>query len=346
MTASQSAGDPRWVLLKSTGGAGIGDLVRAVLSALHYAHVTGRALSVQWADGLYGPAGTNVFPHLFELIDVPAADCLDGLTAPADTWPPAWRGRLDWPLNRLYAELRDDDWNRGWALRELSFDQTRFDYAESVLVMWDFDGFTPSWQAADPVRRVGSSPEDALRQLAARHVRPAARIREQVAAFRERHFTRPMMGVHVRKTFEKGGAGKQVNDESYPRAIAAVRRRHPEAGIFLATDNADMVGMIGRRFPGLVTRPKWFPTAGQPIHFTPEGPERLARAEDAVVEMCLLAACDYLIYPALSSFSMAARHLSGLPDARVVALRSVTGPRQWWWQAKRLRALRAGRGLI
>ncbi len=332
------------LLIKSTGGAGIGDLVRALLSAVHYAYVTGRALSIRWDDGLYGATGTNVFPELFELVGCPEADRAEGLSGYMDTWPPAWQDRLDRPLNQLYAELRNDDWNRSWALRNLSFDQTRFDYPAPVLVMWDFDGFVPSWLAADPARRVGGSPEDALRLLAARHVRPAARLREQVESFRDRHFTRPMIGVHVRKTFEKGGAGKQVNDESYPRAIAAVRRRHPEAGVFLATDNADMVGMLGRHFPGLVTRPKWFPVAGQPIHFAHDGPDRLARAEDAVVEMCLLASCDYLLYPALSSFSMAARHLSGLPDERVVALRSVTGLRQWWRQVKQLRALRSGRG--
>lgn len=149
-----------------------------------------------------------------------------------------------------------------------------------------------------------------------------------------------MIGVHIRKTFEGGGATKQVKDASYLRAIKAVRRRHPEAGIFLATDNSSMAEWLRGYYPDVVTRPKWFPAPGDAIHFSTDGPERLAGAVDAVAEMFLLASCDYLIYPALSSFSQVARVLSGLPAERVVALRKIDGVGSWWEQTRQMRGLR------
>lgn len=308
----------RMVLVKSTGGAGIGDLIRAVLSGVHYAQVTGRSVHISWDDGLYGPIGSNVFNDLFELYGLVWEKSLPNVPDDWEVCPQAWDGVLDKPFNKLYASLRDDDWNRSWAVESLSFDQSRFDYDENLLVMWDFDQFEKSWRAADSNLRYGESPEDALRETATRHLKLTSGIQSVVDAFCAAHFRDVMIGVHVRRTYEKGGETRHVNDHQYFKAIDIILNKNPEAGVFLATDNWEVEAAFRQRYPHLVTTRKWLPeNAGEALHFAKDVQNKMQCAKEALIDIYLLASCDYLVYPQQSSFSRVASIIGQFPDHRL-----------------------------
>lgn len=318
-----------YVLVKGTGGAGLGDLIRALLAGLHYATVTGRGLVPCWDDGLYGPIGENIFPRLLHLNDI-ASPPLADLDA-NDVAPAAWRGRLHLPLGRVYALERADDWNRSWARDHLSFDQTRYDHPHASLVMWDFDRLSEAWAAADPSVQLGVSPDAAQRLLARRHLRPVPEVLERVQAIHAQ-FARRMIGVHVRKTFEKGGASRHL-DQATVFAILDRLTGDEGVGIFLATDNRDVEAAFRERYPRVVCSSKWFGTPGVALHFDDQAPDKTLSAIEALVDLYLLAACDALLHPAESSFSRVAAVVGDIPPARLFAL--PPGRPTWW---RRLRA--------
>lgn len=328
------------VIVKGTGGAGLGDLIRALLAGLHYATMTGRGLVPCWDDGLYGPIGENVFPRLLHLTDIvspPLAD-LDA----NDVAPAAWCGRLHLPLGRVYALERDDDWNRAWALDHLSFDQTRYDHPQTTLVMWDFDRLSAAWTAADPSARLGVSPDAAQRLLARRHLRPVPGVLERVRAIHAQ-FARGMIGVHVRKTFEKGGASRHL-DQTTVFAILDRLAGDDGFGIFLATDNRDVEAAFRERYSFVLCASKWFGTSGVAMHFDDQAPDRTQLAIEALVDLYLLAACDALIHPAESSFSRVAAVIGDIPPARLFSL--PPGRPTWRLRLSALTwALRTRRGL-
>jgi hypothetical protein len=310
----------RFVLVKGTGGAGLGDLLRAVLAGLHYAVVSRRHLAVRWDDGLYGDPGVNVFPLLFTLHGFDPLP--DGELDSLSVHPLAWAGRLGATFGSVYKSLRSDEWNRSWALENLSFDQAKYDYQARVLVMWEFDRFEAGWEAAHPGARYGSTPKEALSYAAARHLQPTEHIRSFVSTFRSEKLPGPSIGVHIRQTLEKGGTTRHLPLKKVFEAVDLLKEEEPAASIFLAADNSAVEQRFRGHFPNVVTTRKWMPDPGQPLHFSASRADRLKRAREACVDMHLLASCNYLIYPALSSFGQTARIFSGLPDERVIALRS------------------------
>lgn len=317
------------VMVKGTGAAGLGDLIRALLAGLHYARVTGRGLIACWDDGLYGPMGENVFSRLLRLTGIVSPHGAD--LDPNDVAPSAWRGRLHLPLGRVYALERADDWDRAWALDHLSFDQTRYDHPQATLVMWDFDRLSAAWAAADPSVRLGVSPDAAQRLLARRHLRPALEVLEGVQAIHAQ-FDRRMIGVHVRKTFEQGGASRHL-DQTTVFAILDRLVGDDGVGIFLATDNRDVEMAFRERYPRVVSASKWFGTPGIALHFDVQAPDKTQLAIEALVDLYLLAACDALLHPAESSFSRVAAVIGDIPPSCVFAL--PPGPLTW---QRRLRA--------
>ncbi len=322
------------LLIKSTGGAGLGDSIRALLAGLHYAAVSGRRVAVAWDDGLYGARGVDVFPELLRLVAVDTA-ALPELDAQS-VRPEPWRGALHLSLGELYARNREDDWNRGWALRHLSFDQRCFDYREQVLVMWDFDQFPASWAAAEPERRLGNSPEEALRSLAARHLRPGTRVLSEVRRVRSR-FAPRMVGVHIRKTFEIGGETRHVALGEVFSVVDRLLRSGGAEGVFLATDNSEVEAAFLQRYPQTVTSGKRFGPPGVALHFDETVSDRTQGAVEALADLYLLAGCDFLVYPGSSSFSRVAAILGNIPNSCLFPLPAGRPWRRWAtaWRAHR-----------
>jgi hypothetical protein len=70
-------------------------------------------------------------------------------------------------------------------------------------------------------------------------------------------------------------------------------------------------------YPDVVTTSHWYPRPGERVHDSKLVPDARASGADALVDLYLLAACDYLVVDTLSTFSDVARLLSNAPQSNV-----------------------------
>ena len=98
--------------------------------------------------------------------------------------------------------------------------------------------------------------------------------------------------------------------------------------IFLSTDNIEIKHLFEREYPGTVTAPKWYPRPGSRAHENKRSPDRIENGVEALVDLYVLAECDYLIVDTSSTFSQLAQLLTKALPKNVVDVKArekVTG---------------------
>lgn len=167
------------------------------------------------------------------------------------------------------------------------------------------------------------SDEAILSDLLRETLIPRAEICAKVKKWRTEHFgSAPVIGVHIRIRDTKipwlPFVKSRASLDSFFGAIDRILAKTPHATIFLATDNREAQSLVEKRYPRVISTEKWFPTAGHEMHQNPECSDRLNNAVEALVDMYLLAECDYLVYPSGSTFSYISSLLANLPPSRVI----------------------------
>lgn len=330
------------VLVK--GIAGMGNRILALLGASLYARLTGRRLLVDWRDGMYAGAGVNAFAELF---CSRSADAVTSSPVTDSVAPWMWRGRLDAAARAMQVDrLPSDVWFSPFAGRLFSIDVRTLDHPEEVVVIWSLHSFvgalrrhlTGPWE---PWGRL-ADPAIEARLLDEFELHPA--IAERVEAIRKTCGGGPTVGVHVRHT------DRRTNPARLTHRLDALLASRPGSRLFLATDDEAVQDHFSRRYPGLVTVPKWFSPSGA-IHLFGSGcTDRSAMARDALVEMFLLARCDDVVLDGDSTFAQIVKLLWKGDPRRVIDIRSLSwlphGVRDRLWRARdwlrwgrRLRAL-------
>jgi len=152
----------------------------------------------------------------------------------------------------------------------------------------------------------GMSDADILTKVLRQSFRPQQFLRDRILEFEMERFRRPVIGLHVRYMDRKACLRDFI--KHVDRVIAKI----PRAQIFLATDNTASQDSILQRYGDatVITTQKWFPSKGVSMHQNPACPDRFQHAVDALVDMYLLAKCDWLIYPGSSTFSYISSLLS------------------------------------
>jgi len=274
----------------------------------------------------------NVFPHLFRLCGLPGVDSCPEVET---IQPRIWSGKLLMSLDRLRAadlHARGITWQGAappwdpidamnrycWLIDDLE------DPADVVVVTTIF----ASRNAFRQLRGRGAvlpdvSDEDVLRSCLREHLRTSAEAGMRIDAFARLHdwHGRFVVGVHVRHTDESGAARTMPRLEDYLAATDKALAGRPGSSLFLATDNSSVVEIFQERYGAdrVMCTTKWFAEPGQPLHKNPHCPNPLESAIEAVVDLGLLASCDYLISLGNSSFSIVADALStAAPSDRVV----------------------------
>lgn len=297
----------KYLVIKGSGGGGLGDRVRSVLAGIIYARLSNRAIFVDWSDGMLIPQSRNVFYELFQLNNIrhvqhcPSSD---------DVFPEVWKDKLQVSLHDQYLASSLGKWDRQAAIDQFSFDQRVLDYRHEVLVMWEFDQLDRfAFHYAD------GSVNSLMRKIAAEHLAVNSLIADRVREFRRLSYLpgEIVIAVHIRATNE---FKKQKNAVSLAQYLSQIRRcirdcsaqsNQGKFKLFLATDNRDIENQLHEAFPGqLVTREKWFSQPGDRIHFNRHCPDAEKSLQDALIEVCLLAESDYLIYQHNSSFGILA----------------------------------------
>ena len=306
----------QYLIIKGAGGGGLGDRIRCVLTALAYAKLSKRKIYVDWSDGRLISQQRNVFFDLFELNNI---EHLKQLPQSDSVFPSLWQGRLGESLHRLYTEIDPTGWNRQLAIKTLSFDQSQLDYSAQTLVMWEFDQI-------EKIRSHYSHGSNIalLKDCARSHLSFSKVILDQAEEFLTQHglIDENFIAVHIRATEEFFKQKDGVKLDQYVRQIKRYLSCHDQlTRIFVATDNSEVENELRRLFPKqIVSRNKWFASPGEKIHFNDDCPDPEQALIDAVVEMCILAKAEYLIYQYNSSFGLSAHLLSMADEKNISAL--------------------------
>jgi Nodulation protein Z (NodZ) len=118
-----------------------------------------------------------------------------------------------------------------------------------------------------------------------------------------------MLGVHVRYT------DRRARLTAILKKVDAVRRRD-RCPIFLATDNAKIHELFLERYHDVVSTPHWYAPNGARIHQSRACRDRLENGVEALIDLYLLAECDYLVGDSTSAFAKVAGLLSAAPASR------------------------------
>jgi len=295
---------------------GLGDRIRAALVGLLYAEATGRRVYVDWRDGMYGPPGENAFERLLAVQGIATGMPPDA--ACTDVAPSTWSGRLAKNMDEVYLEDGAPPWDRAKAVETYSIDLGRTDYAEATVVCWEFTQL-PRLRPALPPEVAGLSNEQIESWAWHRHLRLAPELLNEVDKLFD-GIAGTTVGVHVRATIEFAEQKGSIDLSRYFRVLDRLIKKHAVQKIYVATDNEAVLKAMKDRYPQTFSRPKWFARPGEPLHLVGTCPDNLMMARDALIEMAMLARCDWLISVDNSSYSIMARLMSAAPSARRITL--------------------------
>lgn len=304
----------KFLLIK--GRSGLASRMLCVLTGILYARLTRRRLLVDWTDPIYSDDGSNTFHRFFQC---PLTSPTDSIPITESVYPGIWRGRL-----HASAEEMETRYGTGHApdrWRQFSVDLTRLDHQEDVLVLWTFgeevELLSRYFQGA--FADLGDASKEAiLRRLLREDLVLHPQIRQQVERFRSDCFRGPMVGVHVRYS------DRRADLWGILEKLRLLSEQERELQLFLATDNIEVKKLLEENYPRVITTPHWYPAAGHRLHGNEACPDRVQDGIDALVDLYLLAECEYLVMDSSSSFSRLANLLREGPQSKVL---SVRGPK-------------------
>jgi len=260
--------------------------------------------------------GVNAFTELFS---VEGLAVLKGVPdEESSVHPLSWQGRLKRSLHEVYVEDGNPPWDRLATLKRYSFDLSKLEYPERVLVMWDFDQLDKLRPHLSP-ELAACGQEELLRTIFRNNLLPRPELAAE-AAGTVPHDGSMTVGAHVRATHEASRQKGLVPLNVYFRLVDKLSA--DGARVVLATDNKEVEDLFRRRYRHVITKAKWFAVPGEPLHLDSACPDRLQNTRDAAVELLMLARCDYLITQQNSSFSMMARVTSRAPAENIISLHS------------------------
>lgn len=304
---------PKILVIRASGG--LSNRLQAATAGVGYCLLTGRALCVDWRDGMYSDDFSNVFPLWFNVRGLAVATPNEAAAlarSSGGVHPPFWEPRLDSPttVEHLFNNDHMDPEN----VVRTSLDFRNLDYPHPVLTGWGWD-LQPALSLAPLLRRrfkrfVGLSDWDVAARLLTEHIRPAPDLKAEADAFAEAHFTPGRtVGIHIRHTDLQSPLERMLQ--------ALHSTADPEDVIYLATDNRHVEKMVRKLFPRAVRRQKLFAPGDDPLHSHVPGLSNAQKGREAVIDMLLLARCDRIIHYRQSSFARVPTLLSGLAPSYI-----------------------------
>ncbi|MEL6158280.1 MAG: nodulation protein NodZ [Cyanobacteria bacterium J06554_11] len=330
----------QYLLVKGT--AGLGNRVFVLVTAILYARMSDRVLVVDWSDDVYthnsdgrhdDPVG-NVFHSLFELKNTPSVPSVpEDICDKGSVYPPLWQSVLDRSIDEVVAS----DGNLVKAIgqgifRKYACDVKDPSYVEDLLITSGYD------EEIEDLRPLFKGEYAYLKSLDKsrifhdayhRYLNLAPPVQQRLDDFRTVHMKgKPFIGIHIRKS------DKAISYAWYKKALAEHVERYPEASIFLATDNRDVEREISELYSDVLVLNKWLPEPGVAAHGNTDCPDLAEHAISALLDICLLASCDYLIYSRTTSFGRLASYISNQPVAQHFDIQRYNDQRQKSWGEK------------
>ena len=306
----------KFLLIKER--TGMSNRILNLMGGILYAKITQRKVIIDWSDEVYSPDRSNVFSQLFTLTGV---DQATEIPETDSVYPPLWRGQLAKSVEEV---LISEGVNKKENLVRSPLFWSRYRaniarlYDETVLIKWSY--FAEIHKLRRHFKREFNElkyldDEAIVRALIKKHLILNSDVQQHINTFKSKYFSEQVIGIHVRFTDRKNPF------DHYPKLIDAILSQNPEAQLFLATDNLSVQEFFGKIYGDrVVLTEKWFPpdtTVMERLHLHPSCPDVLENGIQALVDLYLLASCDYLICDQNSTFAYVAELISDIPPERV-----------------------------
>lgn len=303
LMAGEAHNSERVLLIKAKGG--FGNRIMAAACGIIVAEIECRTPVIDWRDGEYLPKGQDAYPLLFDRPVTVAPATFDDCT---EVEPALWSGRLaEHPVDVISKDFPNDHSNP-LIYRRLSLNLTR-PAAAPVAVFWSYLPKLARIRRRASLRYPGVPMLEIVRRVLFEHFTPNQRVRHAVDQLFEAR-SHPIIGVHVRYTDRKVSLKRIISD------TATLRRRMPQAEIFLATDNGNVQELFRSAFDRVFVIDKAFGAGDNSLHEQAEHADPLREAENALIDMWALSRCDWLVHSRHSTFSVAAAAIGGIPRPR------------------------------
>ncbi len=309
----------KYLIMRASGG--LSNRLQAALGGIAYCILTGRALCIDWRDGLYSDDFSDVFSLWFELKGIETASCQEVIQAykqGATVAPPFWKEYLQEAIAVEYLFTGDTH------MSSEGQEQSCYDLThplaleqdcerETLLVSWGWDlraarALIPALQERFSHLQ-DLSTQEIISWLLHTHLHAKPQVQEAVETFYATHFSSTPIGIHIRHSDLQS---------PLPRMLDTLQQVHTDGDeLFLCTDNELVEKMVSRLYPHCVTRTKTFQGVNVPLHNYVPGISNVEKGFDAVVEMLLLSKCKHIIHYAPSSFARIAILQSQLPDSHI-----------------------------
>lgn len=297
-------------MVKAKGG--MGNRMLCALTGILYGQITSRKTIVDWRDAAYSNDNSNTFSRFFNCPYVYPETILPGN---AVVRPDVWANNLDKSMSEMISRFDPKKHSSLRIHRKYSVDIREKDFEEDILVFWNYSHHIPALMRHLRYSNhgfAGLSERQIIRKAIKEFLPLSQTIKQRIDEIKKDHWYRPVIGVHVRYTDRKARL------KPYERVLQRFIERAKPPQIFLATDSKDIEQQYRENYDDVFSTPKWFPENSQTMHQNPGCPDKIANGIEALVDMYLLADCDYLIYPGHSTFSWISAVLSDAPRQNVV----------------------------
>ncbi|BAZ48063.1 hypothetical protein NIES4103_06680 [Nostoc sp. NIES-4103] len=310
----------KFLLLK--GRAGLGNRILCLLGSILYAQLTSRKLIVDWSDPTYSDDGSNIFSKLFTI------DNVEQTTDIPDTnsiFPSIWKGNLDLSITQIFQKYKilDDDNFIATPFRQFKskINVSRLDYDEDLLIIWSYFADIHKMRRFfqnDFAYLTTLNEKTILKKISSKHLHLNQDIQYRIDVFKKKYFTNTplVIGLHIRHTDRKNPF------QSYVEIINKIIQQNSEYLIFLATDNKQVQTHFKNIYKErIIYTEKWFPdeTASlSRLHHNSDCPNKLENAIQALVDLYLLASCNYLLCDQRSTFPIVAEVISDIPSTNII----------------------------
>jgi hypothetical protein len=308
-------------LLLVKGSAGLADRLYQLLTAVMYAKISNRQIVVDWRDECFGNTKReNLFSIAFDFQNIDAGTMESIPCNVLSVCPPPWRGKLNLTAHEIVqANGLYIPWSSEKIIKECSVDIASCEHVEDVAVYMiekNMEKMRESINSLFPCF-VNRCQNEIRKELFVDHLVLNPDILQEVQELCDTYCLDEVIGVHVRKTNESGM--RTFGIHLYFKAIDRIRRQCPEADIYLATDNAEVISAFKAKYGRIIAIDKWLPKVGLPLH-RGGAPDHRRNFKDAVVEMLILSRCSWLVIPGVSGFSNFASMMSEIPSERIVSI--------------------------
>lgn len=297
----------KYLVVKGTSG--MGNRILFALTAILYAQISKRKLIFDWGDS-YSNDGNDVFSRFF---NCPLVDPTLKVPDSKDIYPIVWRNNMHKAFGELAKEM-----NYKGSLN-LSADLARSSYPNEIVVVGDYyhkmrslrhhyKGEFRAYRRLDNYK--------ILKKLLHEYLFLKNDIRETIQNFKTENFQgERVVGVHIRYTDMKSPINLIY------QKIEEVIKKVKTVKLFVCTDNFSVSQEFKKRYPDAIMTDKWYPKDGTHMHQNPTCPDRTQNGIEALVDMYLLAECDYLIFDSESTFGLVSYLISDVPKKNKINIK-------------------------